>query len=653
MRNHPGNPMARLLVAATYLFLAAALLWVLAWYGNTAMVAYPDFDGALNLNVSQAVLNGEGYGSFYETFAAFPIQTQTNGPLVLPAAASMALFGQHPFAYSAVNLGYVLALALVLFALARRLDLPAWSGLLIALLALQVPGMRDFAMFGYGEVAAVCWALLSIYVLLGQLDQPDARWIAWGGFLLGVSFLTKTVSLIWFPSIIAGFLWMNLRERSWRSAAISGMALGLGIVVAAVLWEIYRLYSLGGAAGYLGWWNAQWLEITKQAGVEPGYEDTPTLWEKVVLHTRTLAMFLSSSVAETLGVLGFALIAVYWVLRNAPLSPRRRYFAIVAASVAALYLVWWIAITPTIMMWLRRIMLGLLFVQLTLVLVAVHGMTHRTLHTKLVGGFLLLVAFGISASGQLLWARPDRSSSFAGDQAFFQAVAELPSEALIFGSGWWQNPVTALVSGRRMQNEEAWTRDRLEQSGTTSYWAFDRYATTLDEHVRRRFAWRCDCEPVYAGEGGQIFRVRGLFDTPETSRSEMIRLGADSPALIEGFDPDGGTGLRLAHAQSRIHLDSDVLPAQILVNYHLPQPPVLAGATPPAFALQLEAVGCEAPTLPLNAGNASVLLPIRCTAPIRSFELRVVDSANSADHAAPVAWLLREIQIHPSRAEPD
>jgi hypothetical protein len=649
MRNSNFKQLSAVLkrnIAFTLAF--AVLVWVLSWYVRTATVAFPDFDGALNLNVSQAVLNGEGYGSFYETFAIFPIQTQTNGPLVLPAAASIALLGQQPLAYSVVNLGYVLALALVLFALARRLELPGWAGLLIALLALQVPGMRDFAMFGYGEVAAVCWALLAIYVLLGQLDQPDVRWVAWGGFLLGLSFLTKTVSLIWFPSIVAIFVGLILRERSWRLAVKSGVALGVGIILAALLWEAYRLYNVGGSDGYLRWWETQWLEISKQAGVEPGYEDTPSLWTKILLHTRTLAMFLSVSVAQMLGVLFVALLAAFWVVLRTPLSLRKRYFLLVVASIAALYLLWWIAITPTIMMWLRRIMLGLLFLQLALILLAIDGLLQRSPAVKLSGGLLLLTALGISASGQLLWQRPDRSANLPEDQVFFRAVADLPLGALTFGSGWWQNPVTALVSGRKMQNEEAWTKDRFLQEGKHGYWVFDRYATTLDEHVRNRFAWRCDCEPVYAGAGGQVFRIRELYDTPEASRSAMIRLRAESPMLADGFAPDTQSGLRLAGSRSQIQLDTDVLPAQLLINYHLPLPPTTAAAANRSISLQVKADGCDAPAMTLIPGNANVMVSMRCTAPVRSFRLDLYENAGPLDSTAPVAWLIREVQVHPS-----
>jgi len=130
MRNSNFKQLSAVLkrnIAFTLAF--AVLVWVLSWYVRTATVAFPDFDGALNLNVSQAVLNGEGYGSFYETFAIFPIQTQTNGPLVLPAAASIALLGQQPLAYFVVTLAMSSHFALELVPLgAPSKNAPAGRG---------------------------------------------------------------------------------------------------------------------------------------------------------------------------------------------------------------------------------------------------------------------------------------------------------------------------------------------------------------------------------------------------------------------------------------------------------------------------------------------------------------------------------------------
>ena len=652
MRQGNVNQLGAVLMRNVVVALAfAVLIWVSSWYVWVATIAYPDFDGALNLNVSQAVLDGQGYGSFYERFTAFPIQTQTNGPLVLPAAVSMALLENEPLAYSAVNLGYVFVLVMVLIALARRLEMPAWAGLLFALLGLQVPGMRDFAMFGYGEVAAVCWALLAVYILLGQLDRPHARWVAWGGFLLGVSFLTKTVSLIWFPSIVLGFLWCSGRGRSWQHVVRLGLALGFGIVLAALLWEVYRLYSLGGIDGYVLWWESQWLEISKQAGVEPGYEDTPSLWAKIALHTQTLASFLSVGVAAMFGGLIAALIAGFWVLRAASLSMRQRYFLLAVASIAALYLLWWIAITPTIMMWLRRIMLGLLFLQLGLASLAVLGLMQRRISVRWAGGCLLLVAAGISASGQLLWQRPDRSTELAGDQAFSQAVSDLPADALLFGSGWWQNPVVALVSGRRMLNEEAWTAPGFDQQAKPGYWVFDRYAMALDEHVRNRFAWRCDCEPVYAGRGGEIFRIHRFFDSPEDSLAEMQRIDASSPGLAEGFAPEPQGGLRWSAAESFVKLDAAMSVAQLLINYRLPAPPGSPGDNLSSLSLRVSAASCESQPVQLSSGNASVLVGLTCESPVDRIQLRLVDPSANADASAQTFWWVREVQIFPALSQ--
>lgn len=303
------------------------------------------------------------------------------------------------------------------------------------------------------------------------------------------------------------------------------------------------------------------------------------------------------------------------------------------------------------MMWLRRIMLGLLFAQLGLAFLAVLGLMQRRISVRWAGGCLLLVSAGISASGQLLWQRPDRSIELAGDQAFFQAVSDLPADALLFGSGWWQNPVVALVSGRRMRNEEAWTAHGFEQQAEPGYWVFDRYAMALDEHVRNRFAWRCDCEPIYAGRGGEIFRIHRFFDSPEDSLTEMQRIDASSPGLAEGFAPEPQGGLRWSAAESFVKLDAAMPVAQLLINYRLPAPPVSVGDSVPSLALRVSATSCESQPVPLSAGNASAHIELNCASPVDRIQLRLVDPSANADASADTFWMVREVQIFPPQGE--
>lgn len=222
MPNRPDSD--RWLRVVSLFVLGAVLAWVLAWYGGVAWVASPDFDGALNFKVSASVIEGRGYGSFYERFALFPIETQTNGPLVLPAAASLWLFGLTPIGLQLVNLVYVLALCALVFACLKRAAEPRdWVvPVLGAACCLQVPGMAQYAMFGYGEVAAVAWALAALWVLSRGLPQAAPTRLLAAGALLGLSFLTKTVSLIWFPSIAGIYCLLVWRRQGFGSAVRAG-----------------------------------------------------------------------------------------------------------------------------------------------------------------------------------------------------------------------------------------------------------------------------------------------------------------------------------------------------------------------------------------------------------------------------------------------
>lgn len=146
-----------------------------------------------------------------------------------------------------------------------------------------------------------------------------------------------------------------------------------------------------------------------------------------------------------------------------------------------------------------------------------------------------------------------------------------------------------------------------------------------------------------------MFRIHELFDTPDVSQSTMIRLSANSPMLVEGFAADNQSGLRLAEARSLIQLDEDVLPAMLLVNYHLSLPQPIGDEVERSITLRVKATDCDASEAALSPGNASVLLPIRCAAPVRSLQFEVVDSSASKGATLPFAWLVREVQIHPRR----
>ncbi|SDD46592.1 4-amino-4-deoxy-L-arabinose transferase [Aquimonas voraii] len=640
-----------LLVVALFL----ALSWVLAWYVGVASVASPDFDGALNFKVSASVIEGHGYGSYYERFALFPIETQTNGPLVLPAAASIWLFGLTPIGLQLVNLLYVLALCALVFACHRRAaESRDWVvPMLGAVCCLQVPGMAQYALFGYGEVAAVVWGLAALWVLSCSLSTTTPPRLLGAGVLLGLSFLTKTVSLIWFPSIAGIYCLLIWRRASLWAAIRSGLWIGLGVLIALMVWEVYRAISLGSAGTYIEWWSEQFSEIRKQAGVRDHYADTPTWQAKLALHGAALAGFLKLPLWGLVlagAAFGALLSVALWRSRG---DDVRLYLLAALGSVALLYLYWWLLITPTEMMWLRRIMLGLLFVLLSL-LVAVSCLWRAGPAGRVAALSGLGLVFVIVLPGQLLWGRPDRAVSAGHDFDFAAAVRALPEDALIFGSGWWQAPVAALLSQRQIQNEEAWSVERLAQAGRDAYLVLDRDALNLGKHTLQRLTWRCDCEPVHLSPGGRIYRVRALFDSPETSEASAYRLGPDSSVFGQGFSTGDEGGFRWAEQEARMQLPEPVHSDRWVLSLAVPDSGYLRTPAGMGITIEVEMGTCGVTTITVPPGEQHVLLRPACDQAIQSFVFRTsdhIDPERIRPDVRKLAFAFRSLEAFPTRTD--
>jgi hypothetical protein len=630
-------------------FMVLALAWVLLWYVQVATRENPDFDGALNLNVSASLVEGRGYGSFYETYALFPIETQTNGPLVVPAALSMALFGHEPFGLQVVNLAYVFALWITVLLLMRRIGASwAWS-LFTSLAVLQVPGMAQFAMSGYGEVAALAWGLAAALVLGSGIETLRAFRVVAGGALLGASFLTKTVALIWFPGVAGVFLLVLAHRHGARTAVRMALWGALGGMAALCAWELYRLVSLGGFAGWIDWWLTQYEEIRRQAGVREHYADTDSNWTKLDVHGSALASYLGlqGPMLVVLGLLWIALSATaVWRLRKTSLA---LYLLLFSAGTAVAYLFWWLLVTPTEMMWLRRVMLGLTLAQLAMAIAAV-ALARSGQLGRLAAVACFACMLAVSWQGQLLFGRPDRSDAAAAERALADAVRGLPHDAITFGSGWWQAPVIALLSGRVMHNEEAWTQQRLDEAGRAGFLVVDAYALNLGTHLHWRLGWRCDCVPVYVGSGGRIFRIDVLYESEAASQVQRRRIGPESDGFVRGFTVEDDGGFRWAEQESRLEFDPPVQPSRWILALSVPPPELFGRPAGSTLILELERPGCATETRSLGPGEHSLLLEVPCQTPVSALILRAshhMDLEKIKPDTRHLSFMFKSLEFYP------
>jgi hypothetical protein len=631
---------------ASWLVLAL-LAWVLWFFAGQAATRTPDFDGALNFNVSRALIEGQGYGSFYETFRLFPIETQTNGPLVLPAALSMRLFGIAPFGLQATNLAYLFVFAALAACLLRRLGVGTGFAALGVLLALTAPGMRDYALNGYGEIPALTWMLAALLALARQFDAASSRWAFAAGLALGLSFLTKTVALIWFPAAIGLYLALRWQRDGWRLALRDALVGGAGIAVVLAAWELYRMASLGGVGGWISWWHAQYVEVRKQAGVSAGYLDTPGVLGKALHHGEALLGMLELPKAAGVAWLLAPFAAGALAMRVAP-SAAQRYLLAAPLAVAACYLVWWIEITPTEFMWLRRIMLALVLMQLLAPALAWLLRAHPSRAVRALGWAALALAIALGAQHQLLWARPDARAAAAADQALFDAIRALPADAVLFGSGWWQAPVVALYTGRRVHDEEKWDEVRRAATAAPTFLVMDPYAVGLGTAMQERLQWRCDCEPVYLGTGGRIYRIRRFFDTPETSTVRRRRIDA---AAVQGtgFAAETAGGVRWAMDEASLALAPEWHGTYVL-SYVVPEPAWFVKESEP-LRLTVSRGECVLSRIALQPGEQVALIEDDCpddTAALRFETNGRLDPARIAPDTRALAWLFRSLEIYPA-----
>ena len=344
---------AVLVLAAVGAILAARLmLW-----GGTQPVS---FDGAMNLEVARSLAEGNGYRRMYDTRPAFSPAIQTRAPYILPAAGVFAAFGVGIWQAQLTNLLYLLAFALVAFALVRRWACWRW-GLLAAVVCLATPGIEDVGLNGYGEVPALTWWLLALLVLY----RPGAnRAIGWGrclgaGVLIGIAMTTKTVLSI---GLIATLPVLFAHELQWRPRlrAVAVVAVLLvGTALPLLLHEIWRALSLPEGVQWLTWLDEELQRVRMQAGVSAGFADTPDLVSKVMTHLGLLA-----------GNVGLPVpLLVFWLAAPLLLALAMwRSFARAAArpvvltllALAGIYFVWWLGVTPTQKAWYRRVFDGVI-----------------------------------------------------------------------------------------------------------------------------------------------------------------------------------------------------------------------------------------------------------------------------------------------------
>ena len=454
------------------------VLLPLALMVRYAIVTGPSFDGAMNLQVAENISNGLGYVRTYGETVEFPGEIQTSGPFIFLAAGLIKIFGAGTFVFQLPNLIFLTILLVAVSFGLRQWPVLRTIGPFLVLFA--VPGMVENSMKGYGEYVITA-LIFAGFVLVGAAATGARRPVllacaAW--VLIGIAMTVKIIALLAVPVLVVGLIGVALARpdvRRWRLGATA-----LCAAVPVMLIELHRLVSLG-ASSYWSFWTGLLTRVGAQAGVNDGagyiaQDRAGGLVQKVGDHVHLLSV--ATGINPYLLLLAlclpFVVLVGLFLARQLPwqrwLALPGTLLAVMLASYAGGYLIWWMAITPTSKAWLRRLVIALVAIVFLSVLLAGIAkdrwqarltVPERTGTEKKVGSRLISIGWAIVAALAVICLLPAGStvtkqvrSIASADSSGISSAVQLAQTAsslaaggnTLYGTGWWSAPVVALYA---------------------------------------------------------------------------------------------------------------------------------------------------------------------------------------------------------------
>ena len=581
----------------------ASLLIVLGLLVGRTIQSYPSFDGAMNLNVARSVAEGHGYGFCYDSFFAFP--AQTDGPFILPAALDFRLFGIGPFTCQLISSLYLVAFALVVQALLRRMGAPRWLAAVASLACLLTPGLSDYGASGFGEIPMLTW------LLAGCLTAGRRRF-GWSGVLFGLAVLTKTVAILCaVPALLLCAVFICIGEPGRRLRGLGRLAGGL--LLPLLGWELFRLAALEGVAAWANWWTLQLGQVDRQSGAR-GFTGAGAALTKLRLHLALLSAQTRVPIAWLSCWLALPWLLALTRLASRRLTCERAFLTWLLLACPALYAGWWLLVTPDDMAWLRRMLPGLLL-QTCLVAALMQGLVEspeagrwRAARALLPVLLVLPGQMLMLRSGLLQWLRPVPAFQRQDTDRMVAALRSLPPDAVIFGVGWWQAPLFALLSDRTFMNFNLWDPARINAL-PHKYLVVDPAATELAGSQLRQVAAQATLVPLLRGREDALYRIVAVDPDRALDHPGPLASGFDGIAVAQTsgwYLPDGGwawvspeSRIRLGRSdQTRLAIDAAFWDELFI---HGPR------------RLHVVATGCldQAVTIP-SSGTRHIVLPLHC-----------------------------------------
>lgn len=449
--------------------LYAVYLWMECIYG------LPSFDGAMNLQVPKVFLNSGEYKTTYDGGILFDGKIQTRIPVLLPICVLWKIFGVHYELAVLVNILYLLLLLYAVFRICKELAIDQKAIVCLLVFMLSTPYLDEFAFGIYGEIPTMALLLLSILMMVESEKITDDRIkmykVIWSGVFYSFACLNKTVIFIALPSFLFIFFIKTIRDKIIPFKVFFVWL--VAYIIPFCVEELFHFFQMGMGA-YIDGWKKELLDIVQQAGVSDKYEDTANILDKFWKHIGIFCSnfhFKFGSVAFCLMLLMVFLSWMYYFFIK-----KEHGFENIILLVMCSYFGWWILISTTAMAWPRRIIIGVLLLEM--IICEYVNKLFLKIHIKMVWNLLFVVfvvVFTVRIFGEI--NRFDKESKKQVIE-LANTIKELnnSSEATFYGFGWWQAPVLSFFSG-----VDFYDFYRVEKIPENAYLLIDEYSVHLAE----------------------------------------------------------------------------------------------------------------------------------------------------------------------------
>lgn len=534
----------------------------------------PSFDGAMNVQTAENLIKNGTYSVNYPYGSMFDVKIQTGIPVNLPTAFILRLFGKNLSNALIINYIYILFFLLITWKLVKKINInKVWSMMLITLF-LFTPYFFEYGTGLYGEIAMLAWIILSIFVLQSN-EKNSNKYFLFSGIFYGIAYLTKTVSLIGMPAIVVIFLFKLIIEKNINKKNILFWI--IGFISPIIIFELYKLIELG-ANGYYDSWVELFRQILTESGVKEGEIDTSNKILKLIKH---ISIFSNDFKINPI-IFILTLVVNFYVFCKRIYSEKRvRYFDILVLT-AFSYFGWWLIITTDARAWPRRIIVGVLLMELTLFDNILYiknkfnfSKKKENIMTIIMSTFLLIIML-LNINNMYINIQ-NRNEEKQGIIKVSDKIKSIDNDAEFLGFGWWQAPVVSFESNKVFDNyyEVREKNNKNEILRRDTYLVVDRYAKLLANDELEDVLSNVDSELIYSDDlsYNYIYKINKFLPYKEFSKEEIDKvtdstynMKYDYEYLRGAYGYEENANLRWFSENSSLLLKNDLGTNQVYLN---------------------------------------------------------------------------------------